>query len=368
MNMKHLIYGMSIFALAVGMAGCEDETNVSGITFVVESLTLDIGKKGQVVVQPVPAGTSFDTRQIKWGTTDPVFATVTDFGIVTANEETQADNPVFITATYGGKTLELPITVIDPAGELPARKGSWLFDNASNPYEAAVGNAIVPCKDRWPSFENPTTDLNGFTVVPGPLPGDGALQVSRGYSLFANHGLVAKGVPGATRVNEYTILFWLKHLGHPDNGGWKPYLKIRRPLQDPAVGDKGNNGDDFGLRSGARSWGWDQWVRDPIEGKMDGFDPKKWNRVVLTFKNGDGGFMRIYWNGSLIAQKDFNDPDYERTTLSVDGLGLFTRGSDGNPSINDEDDVQVTELAIWDVALNDNQVGKLDRLINKGIH
>ncbi|GHT47380.1 hypothetical protein AGMMS49965_25410 [Bacteroidia bacterium] len=173
------------------------------------------------------------------------------------------------------------------------------------------------------------------------------------------------GKDDAKRVNEYTVFFWLKHEGNPDNGGWKPYLKIRRPLQDPAVGDKGSNGDDFGLRNGARDWGWDEWVRSPIAGKMDGFDPKEWNRIVLTIKNGPDGFMKIYWNGTLIAEKGYNNPDYERTTLSVDGLLFFTRGSDGNPSINDEDDVQVAELAIWDVAFNDALVAKLEASLNK---
>ncbi|GHT53688.1 hypothetical protein AGMMS49982_17180 [Bacteroidia bacterium] len=382
MKKKHLIYGISIFAVALGMsvglAGCEDEVS-SAADFTLDykiatgdTLELQSATNAKITAVPQPAGSSLKATSLEWVSQDPTIVTVNEWGIVVGVGDFTNDTTTVITVTANGITKTVPVKLLPLP--LPPRKGSWLFDDPSDPYKAEVGNAIEPCKDRWPNFEHPTYDVSGHSVVDGPTSTNGAIQVKRNYSLFADHGLSPNGdgIDEPKRVNDYTVFFWVKFAnatadmdGYENNDGWKPFMKIRRPLQDPSVETKGNNGDDFGLRIGARSWGWDEWNDGNIDGKMEGFDVTQWNRVLVTVKSGPGGFLRIYWNGNLVKDEGYNRPDYDRVSLDPEGLGLFTRGSDGDPSQKNEDITSVAELAIWDVTFNDALVSKLERSLNK---
>ncbi|GHT47384.1 hypothetical protein AGMMS49965_25420 [Bacteroidia bacterium] len=103
----------------------------------------------------------------------------------------ERDTTTVITVKANGQTKTVPVR-LKPL-PLPERKGSWLFDVASDPFKAEVGKPLEFCKDRWPNFERGTADISGYKEVDGPKSGNGALRVSRNYSLFADHGISPNG-------------------------------------------------------------------------------------------------------------------------------------------------------------------------------
>jgi hypothetical protein len=82
-------------------------------------------------------------------------------------------------------------------GEKPllSVKAYWQFDDPSDITKASSGNPLIMHGD-------------GFTVVEGPAAGKGAVQVAKGSSFNAPHGMAANG--GGARVNNYTVMFDFK--------------------------------------------------------------------------------------------------------------------------------------------------------------
>ncbi|GHU60959.1 hypothetical protein FACS1894121_1760 [Bacteroidia bacterium] len=110
MNMKHLIYGMSIFAVVLGfglgIAGCEDDSPSSATDFKLEypkkaettdTLVLVSGSQALITAIPQPAGSSLKAKSIEWISGDKTIVTVNQYGIAVGTGDFESDTTAVIT-------------------------------------------------------------------------------------------------------------------------------------------------------------------------------------------------------------------------------------------------------------------------------
>jgi hypothetical protein len=353
MKTKFFIGKLGILALAVCLWGCSDDSvTVTGITVDRETLPMDLGDKVQVTVQPVPAGVSFDVRQVKWKSSDEMCATVTQFGIVSAVESGTAT----ITATYNGQSIDIPVTIDDPVGDLPKRKGSWLFDDANALFKADLGNDLVPAKGGvgGAPFVAPTPDISGYSAVVGPKTYvgsvNGAIRVQKNYYLQAIHGIA----PNPLKVNEYTVMWDIKYPASDSQADSFKALLQASPTNS-------NDADVFivGKKMGQSHSG---------RSEEEDVTPDVWHRIVVSVKCGT--FIRYYCDGKYLKTNSGEgiDPRGIDGESSLESTVLFLCDGDNDGITPEEAVYDCSEIAIWDVALTDAQVGKLDRRMRAGFH
>ncbi|MDR2626507.1 MAG: Ig-like domain-containing protein, partial [Dysgonamonadaceae bacterium] len=325
-----------MLALISILAACEKEEAITGITVDKESLSLILGENAQITVNPVPADAGIDTRTYEWSSDNEAIAIVTPFGIVRSIEEGSCN----ITVKQGTFSKVIPVTVVDPI-QVPAKKAHWKFEDADI-RTATIGQALVYGKriDGSPrTTELPTTDLSGFTPIAGPKSDNKAVHVSQWYFFQAAHGIPA-GNGGGTKVNEYTIMFDFRI----PQTGWHCFLQTAPNNNDD--GDLFTNGSG---KVGVGSTGY----------SADAVPAGEWHRLVASVKSGE--FINYYLDGTLIH------------TLSAGGKSIEDFPIDGHRFvledkivlIGDEDgedgDMDVSEIALWEQALDANQVKKLER-------
>lgn len=328
-----------MLVLAVLWTACEEETSMTGIAVDRESLALQLGNNAQITVQPIPADVSVDTRTYQWTSDNEAVAVVTPFGVVRSVEEGTCN----ITVQHGSFSATIPVTVVDPV-QVPAKQAHWTFDG-DNPLEALIGQPLVYGKriDGSPrTTDLPTTDLSGFTPVAGPTSGNKAIRVATWYFFGATHNIAPNG--GGTQVNEYTILFDFRI---PETG-WRCFLQTA-PNND-------DDGDLFTNGSGHVGVGSTGYSADAVPAG-------EWHRLVATVKSGE--FINFYLDGSLIHSLDAGGKSL--ADFPVDGH-RFVLG-DKIVLLGDEDgedgDIEVSEIALWNQALNADQVKKLERTESK---
>lgn len=199
--------------------------------------------------------------------------------------------------------------------------GLWEFNNSSDLSEATVGSAAT---------------LNGaITSGAGTTGGDGAAIVNVNDYIRVNNSIGGNG--GGTETNIYTIVIDFKM---PTLAGWASILEL----------DGGATADGDYFYSNTRGLGVSS------EGYVDDNDPPlsmladTWHRMVLTVDNGN--VRSTYVDG--VKQGD-------HTAGAVDGrwgLGsTFDVFSDNGGG--EEVTSHITNLALYDTALNDTQVAAL---------
>jgi hypothetical protein len=342
MKTKHLIYS-GIVALVFCLPGCEEEENLTDI-LVDEPVSIVLGYKTILTVNSIPSDARIDQREVSWKSENELIATVTQLGLLEAVEEGSTN----IIATYKGISKTIPVTVTDPV-QLPAsRNASWLFDDASNPLKAEIGQPLQ--YGRGGSgfdfrFECPTTDLAGFSPVAGPsVPANNkALRVAKGYFLQAAHGIAPNG-GGTTKVNEYTIMM---EINIPStSGNWKTLYQTD-PQNADGDADVFVRGQNIGVGTSGYSEG------DVVTGDT-------WHRIVVTLKSGES--LKYYCDGALV--KNYA----EAGNLPIDGDNRFALASTllfFGDNDGDDDTLEVSEIAMWNTAFTPDQVKKLERLMNK---
>ncbi|GHT54355.1 hypothetical protein FACS189446_3800 [Bacteroidia bacterium] len=330
---KNLIFNIAALAFVFCFWACEDDVEkASGFTTEQESVSVIIGNKAKINV--VYDG-SLDTREIKWTSKNEDIATVTDYGVIFAVEEGKTE----IEATWNGNTKTVPVTVIDPV-VLPPRKASWLFEDPGNLFKADVGQALVPGTG-VPAVFGGTA---GFSATAGPSADNSAIHVIRGNFLKAIHGFAPNG--GGAKVNEWTIFYYLKCSPEYKDNNYKSLLKTKT--------EDNTRDADFFMRKDYIGGG-------SLPGSPAGsVTPDVWNRLVVSIKNGQ--FCNVCLNGVLISQtaSNYRSIDDERSSLLPSCL-IFA-DEDGEDVAWD-----VAEIAMWDTALDEQQVKKLERLLGKGI-
>ncbi|GHT19616.1 hypothetical protein AGMMS4957_04260 [Bacteroidia bacterium] len=349
MKTKYLICNLGILAMALCLSGCAEESLKD--LLVDQPVTIVIGNKRILTVNSIPEGVSIPQSEVKWSSENPLIAIVNDFGLMEAVEAGSTN----ILASYNGITKTIPVTVTDPI-ILPPRKASWLFDDPGDLLKSEIPGASLTYakggggKANLCPFEVPTLDISGFSAVAGPQSGNGAIKVKIGYSLLVDHGIAPNG--GGSRVNEYTLMWNLKYLDGPRVDSWKA-LTQTNPV---------NNGDaDLFINNKNTGGG------PNVGSSGDLLVVDTWHTLVISCKGGPDGYMRAFLNGTQIGERttgDLTTVDNERSTFAPTFL-LFADGDNDDPV--EEAEFDVAEFAMWDTALDAQQVKKLDRLLGKGI-
>lgn len=207
---------------------------------------------------------------------------------------------------------------------LPVLVGRWQFNNPTNPAEATIGEDLIPVGE-------------GFTSVEGPSSTNKAIRVSKGSHFKCLHGL-----PSGTDM--YTIMV---HVRKPTTTGLNHGLMQANP----------NNTDSPEMVWNAN------WIfgADGIAfpGNQFCLSATRWHQMVMV---SDGNLKTFYVEGERSHSGTNADTRY---MLNKEGLLLFTGGT----ATNYDNDIDVAEVAIWDMPLTENEVHKasgLQRLSKSG--
>lgn len=202
--------------------------------------------------------------------------------------------------------------------------GRWTFDNTTNLLDATNGVDLL---------------LTGNHIaLPGISANDGAVAISIGSYYTCTHGISSNG--GGNSVNEYSIMFDIK----VDNP--KVYHALFQTNQTNS-----NDGELFlnpNNQLGISATGYSGLS----------LKAKEWYRIVVSVDLGN--FYRYYVDGKLVLNG---------TSQSVDGrfaldptLLLF---ADDN---SEDNIIHVSQVAVFNSALSDLEVGLLGKLHNSNIH
>jgi predicted phosphodiesterase len=205
----------------------------------------------------------------------------------------------------------------------PAKKGHWLFDDASDLMKANVGVDLE------------SADGN-YTQLIGVGESNGAIRDGHGQYLICHHNIGANG--GGQYTNEYTIMMDLKIDRAND---WYGIYQTHSDFSTDQEADlwiDGSNG----------SVGVDHVYGGNIQANQ-------WARLVMSVSLSSGKYD-IFMNGNKCS------------SLNLRILGLDGRMSlDANTILLAADNtgydnpVYISEIAIWDVALTDEEVAVLEQ-------
>ncbi|MCK9409239.1 MAG: metallophosphoesterase [Bacteroidetes bacterium] len=198
---------------------------------------------------------------------------------------------------------------------VPARQGWWKFDTAANVLKAETGLALEL--------------VGSHQYVPGPKPGNGAINIGMGSYYKMKHGIRPNG--GGSMVNEYTLMIDFKV---PGGGTWKTLFQT----------DMSNKSDA-------------DWFISTIENigiQATGYTsyaiiPNEWYRFVLTVKNGAAHIS--YLDGQAVKA---GSPLPIDGRFALDSLLLLFADNDG-----DDAEIECAEIAIWNSALSTEDVAAL---------
>lgn len=233
--------------------------------------------------------------------------------------------------------------VTDPI-QIPAKKAHWEFEDVDM-RKATIGQPLIYGKriDGSPrASEIPTTDLRGFTSIAGPKSDNKAVRVAQWSFFSATHGIAPNG--GGAKVNEYTIMFDFRI----PQTGWHCFLQTEPNNND--------DGDLFTNGSGKVGVGATGYSADAVPAA-------EWHRLVASVKSGQ--FVNFYLDGALIhsleaGNKNIADFPIDGHRFVLDSKIVLLGDEDG-----EDGEVEVSEIALWDQALNADQVKKLERTESK---
>jgi hypothetical protein len=283
-----------------------------------------------------PTGTA-----VEWSTSDAYVATVTANGltaVVTIIDEGDAT----ITVTAGGSTATYTIST---RSILETAVGYWEFDDPNNLLKATIGEDLI--RGGWDDAEAP------ISYVEGPAAGNGAASVPKYNFLKCIHGIAPNGVEGATRVNEYTIMFDVM----------EEDVSLYHAVIQSSVDDALNQVDEASFYLKSRGRIGTGVIGDSPDGTTES---GKWYRVIFSAKAAvDGGFYNYYLNGELLKENPFSQINDGRTTLHPAGVIFFGDTRPGEPynergdGYDYNDGLYVAGIAIWDRALTAAEVAAL---------
>lgn len=196
--------------------------------------------------------------------------------------------------------------------QVPDRKGWWKFDNTNDLLKAEIGSAL---------------QISGSQeAVDGPAATNKAIQINPGSFLIMSHNIVANG--GGSAVNEYSLQI---DFSVPEAGIWHAFLQT----------DPENAGDADLFTNASNSIG----VAD-LGYTAKAISANTWYRMIISVRNGE--FFKVYLDGVLWLDAAGKEIDGRFAILNT--LLLFA-DNDGEDGI-----IQCSELGIWDIALEEQQV------------
>ena len=315
MKTSFLKKGILVLTVACILAGCsEDRPQLKDITVDKTSVSILLGYKEQITALPVPSNA--ENQTFEWSSENPAIVTVSRFGVIEAVDEGTTN----VIVKVGSIQKTIPITVVDPI-VVPAEKGLWQFNDPTDLLKATIGQDLAAVGE-------------GFTPITGPSATNRAVTVALGSYFEVTHGIPLVPidlVPGLMGVTQYTLLF---HVRAPVLGRWYTFYKTG----PQNVGD----GEVFINTNGQIGLGATGYSDTRMSANV-------WHRVMITVNLGTS--IRYYLDGELIRTSNPMDPRF-----ILRDVFLFFADNDG-----DDADIDVAELAIWDVALDNDQVRKVQR-------
>ncbi|MBK7173137.1 MAG: metallophosphoesterase [Bacteroidales bacterium] len=200
---------------------------------------------------------------------------------------------------------------------VPERKGWWKFDDPSNLQKAEAGFGV-------------DLILTGTqTLAAGPEAGNSATRIGIGSYYKMQHQIPANG--GGIYVNEYTLQYDFKVSG---NSVWHSFFQ---------TATSNNNDGDFFINPsgniGVAAVGYSAYS----------ITPNEWYRLVISVKN--GSHFNCFLDGQLLMIGNIQAID---DRFSLENLLLIFADDD-----SEDAEIYCSELAIWDQALNTEQVAEI---------
>ncbi len=196
--------------------------------------------------------------------------------------------------------------------QVPAKVGSWKFDDSSNLTKADIGSDL--------ELVGNVKSIGGTTAT------DKAITIAKGSYFKLTHGISANG--GGTKVNEYSLKFDFKV---SNTNTWKTFFQT-----NPLNNDDGDCFINTSGEIGTQATGYGAYTLKDNE----------WYRLIISVQTGTS--YKYFLDGQLLLSGTVQAVD-DRFSLS-DVLLLFA-DNDG-----DDDSIDVSEVAIWDKALSDADV------------
>jgi hypothetical protein len=245
-----------------------------------------------------------------------------------------------ITVMHGAFSKTISVSITDPI-VVPNKAAHWTFEDADL-RKATIGQDLVYGKriDSQPrTSEIPTADLAGFTAINGPKSDNKGVRVAQWYFFQATHGIAPNG-GGTTGVNDYTIMYDFRI----PLTGWHCFLQT--DPNDDGDGDLFTNGSG---RIGVGTTGYSTTAVPQGE----------WHRLVATVKSGE--FVNYYLDGSsILAFTNVAEIPVDGHRLVLQSKAVLLGDEDG-----EDNDIEVSEIAMWSQALDADQVKKLERIESK---
>ena len=199
-------------ALAVlALSACDDSTGSSGEIFRVDvnpvSPTLNVGSSQQMLATAVnPSGRILGSRSVTWASSTPAVATISAEGLVTA----VAGGTTTISATIGGESAEVPLTVLFPAQSvtLAAAAGQTTTIRQEGsvtivPTILANGAPVTGRQIEWTSSNPAVAGVNAAGIVSGLT--DGTTTITARTVVGGVEGTIPVTVSGAPVVATVTL-------------------------------------------------------------------------------------------------------------------------------------------------------------------
>ncbi|MDR1601850.1 MAG: Ig-like domain-containing protein [Tannerella sp.] len=299
---------LCIFVAGMLLQSCDEEKDVALTGFLIssKSVTLPIGDSYRICVTPVPHAANNIT--LNWTSSNESVATVKD-GLVTAAGIGTA------VVTVSSENISLSVDVKGIAsgsgGVLESAAGYWEFEDLNDLSKATKG---IPL------------ELFGhITPVDGPSSANKAVRIELGSDNYL------KVFHGETSLANWTIMVVFKML-EVDGSKWHTILQT----DITPAGDA-----DFFVRNTALiGVGAVGYVGPALEAG-------KWYRLVMSRRS---NMFSSYVNGVQYHNKV--DGSHDRFNLKE--AFLISQDED-----NEDHDIDVAEIAVWDKELSANQVKKL---------
>lgn len=239
--------------------------------------------------------------------------------------EIDAEYTIVVEAYDSYDNVSLPLTRTYTQGcdvvEIPECIAAWNFDTPDDKLVASVGDIeMEPGKVVGTSFgtQKLLSDI-GMEYINGPTKDNGALFVPKGASFRMKN---------PKRLSSYTIMYDVRI---PDYSSFRALLQTNRTHDDDA--------DLFINKEGAVGVG--------AMGYGGRVKPNKWHRIIISTVN---GCPSVYLDGSKVCQASVTD---NRWVISANSIFLFA-DNDGETA-----NLDVAEIALWDVALTEAEVACL---------
>jgi len=224
----------------------------------------------------------------------------------------------------------------------PNLKAYWTFQDTANIYKGTYGSDNLIKKGPLSGNGNMGTGGPGGSIqkISGPSTYKKAIKTFTNTHFIAKHHIAPNGGPGATRVNDYSIMVDFRVPYLKDDKGYNSFYSLFPGNDDDGaifIDEDGGLGDG---RSGGYS--------NPA------VKPYKWNRLVVSVSCNN--FYKIFLNGKLLKTTTTANTSHLGLNgiFSLDSVVLLRGDQDGEDSMMD-----ISSFAIFDKPLTDVEVALL---------